>query len=92
LLDRLGSDSQFVERLKANPQEALGEFDLSPTEQVALTTNDEDGLRRLAGLDVSGYAILHYSVGACLGVLSPTLGQATCEIGCGGIIVVGPAG
>jgi hypothetical protein len=54
-LDRLASDTAFVEQLKANPEEALGEFDLSATERTALATNDEDGLRRLAGSDVSGF-------------------------------------
>jgi hypothetical protein len=56
LLDRLASDSQLVERVKANPEEALDEFGLSMTERVALATYDEDGLRRLAGQDVAGFA------------------------------------
>jgi len=54
LLDRLSGDVAFVERLKANPSEALAEFELSPIERTALATNDEDGLRRLAGQDVAG--------------------------------------
>jgi hypothetical protein len=54
-LDQLNSDEAFVERLKANPQEVLAEFDLSPTERTALGTNDEDGLRRLAGHDAAGF-------------------------------------
>jgi hypothetical protein len=56
LLERLHDDAAFVEHLKVNPEETLREFELSPTEQFALTSNDEDALRRLAGLDVSGYA------------------------------------
>ena len=56
-LDLLSNDQGFVERLKNNAQEALSEFDLSATERVALGTNDEDGLRRLAGLDVAGFQV-----------------------------------
>jgi hypothetical protein len=53
-LDQL-TDAAFVERLKANPAEALAGFELSPAERIALGTNDEDGLRRLAGQDVAGF-------------------------------------
>ncbi len=55
-LERLNSDTAFVERLKANPGEALEGYEFSPTEQVALATNDEDGLRRLTGMDTAGFA------------------------------------
>ena len=58
LLERLGSDAPFVERLKEDPEQALSEFDLGPTERAALVANDEDGLRRLAGLDASGFMLL----------------------------------
>jgi len=53
-LDPLNDDPAFLERLKARPTETLAEFDLSSTERTALATNDEDGLRRLAGQDVAG--------------------------------------
>jgi len=56
-LDRLANDQAFVEELKADPQEALGGFDLSATERVALGTNDEDGLRRLTSSDVAGFQV-----------------------------------
>jgi len=54
-MERLSSDPAFVERVKANAAEALAAFDLSPTERMALASNDEDALRRLGGSDVQGY-------------------------------------
>jgi hypothetical protein len=39
-MDRLAGDTACVEQLKANPEQALVEFDLSPTERIALATND----------------------------------------------------
>jgi len=49
LLSRIASDKDLANRLKAAPNEALGEFDLSTVELFALTCGDEDALRRLAG-------------------------------------------
>jgi len=65
-LVRLANDKAFVGQLKANPQEALRGFDLSATERVALGTNDEDGLRRLAGQDVAGFMAGSLSIDNCL--------------------------
>jgi hypothetical protein len=56
-LDRLASDSDLAERLKADPEATLAEYELSATERVALATNDEDGLRRLAGSDTAGFML-----------------------------------
>jgi len=61
LLEQLAHDAAFVERLKADPAAALGDFDLSPAERVALATNDEDGLRRLSGRDAAGYIAINQS-------------------------------
>jgi len=68
LLDRLSGDVAFVERLKANPSEALAEFELSPIERTALATNDEDGLRRLAGRDVAAFINPAASHGILMGL------------------------
>jgi hypothetical protein len=48
-IDRVNKDASFRERLTNDVPAALAEFELSPTEQVALATNDEDALRRLGG-------------------------------------------
>ena len=79
-LEQLSGDAAFVERVKANPAEALGEFDLSPAERVALTSNDEDGLRRLAGLDdVSGFlGVVNFTEILC----PPTSYRCTMADGC----------
>jgi hypothetical protein len=71
-LERLNGDAAFVERLKANPSEVLAGFELSPTERIALGTNDADGLRRLAGQDVTGFVNLGASRG--IGAGAPHLG------------------
>jgi hypothetical protein len=60
-LDRLATDAAYAARVKTNPDEALGEFELSPTERVALVSRDDDALRRLAGLDVSGFSGLQWT-------------------------------
>jgi len=65
-MDRLASDTAFIAQLKADPEQALAEFDLSATERVALATNDEDGLRRLAGQDVAGFLGVGQLTFACL--------------------------
>jgi hypothetical protein len=52
---RLDADAAFRDRVQQDAASAFTEFGLSPAEQAALTGNDEDALRRLTGLDVSGY-------------------------------------
>jgi hypothetical protein len=41
-----------------NPKGAFAEFKLSPAEQMAIASDDEDALRRLTGSDPEGYAAL----------------------------------
>jgi hypothetical protein len=48
-VEQLNTDAKFRERVSKDVVAGLAEFDLSPAEQVALTTNDEDALRRLGG-------------------------------------------
>jgi len=48
-IERLNKDAGFRERLMKDVAAGLAEFELSPAEQVALATNDEDALRRLGG-------------------------------------------
>jgi hypothetical protein len=55
LLERLNSDAEFRERVQNDWESIVEEFDLSPAELVALGTNDEDALRRLAGAEVAAY-------------------------------------
>jgi hypothetical protein len=54
-MDRLNSDTGFRDSVQQDPAGALAEFGLSPAERVALASNDEDALRRLAGYDLQGY-------------------------------------
>ena len=54
-MERLGSDEAFRERMANDWQDAIDELDLSPAELAALSTQDEDALRRLAGADVTGF-------------------------------------
>ena len=53
VLDRLQNDSEFQSRLRQDWEAALGELDLSHAELVALATQDEDSLRRLARVDLA---------------------------------------
>ena len=55
-LERLNDDAAFRESAQADPEGAFAEFGLSPAEQTALSSGDEDALRRLAGIDVGGFA------------------------------------
>ena len=57
VLDRLNEDEAFRTRMKDDWQDAIDELGLSPAELAALATQDEDALRRLAGADVSGFAL-----------------------------------
>jgi hypothetical protein len=56
-LDRINSDTAFREQAQRDPKTALEGFELSQIEQLALAAEDEDALRRLAGMDVSGHAL-----------------------------------
>lgn len=56
-LERLNGDAAFRETVQQDAAGAFAEFGLSPTEQTALASNDEDALRRLAGADVQGYLL-----------------------------------
>jgi hypothetical protein len=53
-LDRLHSDKQFRESLRDEKHwaSAVGELHLSPAELAAISMQDEDALRRLAGSEV----------------------------------------
>ncbi len=54
-LERLNEDAVFLDSAVANPEGAFAQFGLSQAERVAITSGDEDALRRLTGADVSGY-------------------------------------
>lgn len=54
-IDRLNTDVAFRESAVADPEGAFAAFGLSTTEQTAITSGDEDALRRLAGVDVTGF-------------------------------------
>lgn len=56
LLERANSDDAFREMLTNDPEAALEDFELSPTETVALAAGDEEALRRLAGLETAAFA------------------------------------
>lgn len=56
-LERLNGDASFRESVQKDAGGAFAEFGLSPAEQVALASNDEDALRRLAGAEVEGYLL-----------------------------------
>jgi hypothetical protein len=57
-LDRLNEDASYRESVQADPESAFAAFGLSRTERAALTSGDEDALRRLAGADTSGFAVI----------------------------------
>jgi hypothetical protein len=56
-LSRLNEDAAFRESAAADPEGAFAAMGLSSAEQAALTTGDEDTLRRMTGGDVSGYYV-----------------------------------
>ena|SRR6266702_3046649 len=60
VLERLNDDPKLGEKMKANWTEAVGDLDLSPAEVIALSTGDEDALRRLVGADVTGFSTNFY--------------------------------
>jgi hypothetical protein len=57
VLERIDEDEAFRTRMKDDWEDAIDELDLSPAELVALSTQDEDALRRLVGADVGGFAL-----------------------------------
>ncbi len=87
LLERLSSDAAFKERVQSDWAEASAEYDLSEAELVAFGTEDEDALRRLAGMEVAGFAAQGwFSIGCTYGcVPTDTPGSGK---GCG----TGPRG
>lgn len=71
-LDRVNADATFFEQVKRDLTTALNEFELSRVEQMAVTLGDEDALRRLAGMDVSGYMVnWTYSCAPSIGCTTP---------------------
>jgi hypothetical protein len=56
-MDKLLSDEMFRERVNHDANAVVDEFDLSPAERAALSSNDEDALRRLVGAEVSGFGM-----------------------------------
>lgn len=56
-LDRLNGDEAFRESAVENPESAFAAFGLSSSERAAITSGNEDALRRMTGADVSGYWI-----------------------------------
>jgi len=54
-MERVSTDDAFRSRMKDDWQDAIGELDLSASELAAISTQDEDALRRLAGVDVAGF-------------------------------------
>jgi hypothetical protein len=56
-LKQLNEDAFFRESVQTDPKGAVARFGLSPAEQVALSSGDEDALRRLTGSDVSGFML-----------------------------------
>jgi len=90
-LERLNNDEAFKQNLREDPASVLAEFELSPTEQMAIGTGDEDALRRLCGMDVAGYiqaSAVCSHIAACsmvcsLGCATTDRTQYTCEdVGC----------
>lgn len=67
-LERLNGDAAYRESVEADPEAAITALGLSPAEQAALTSGDEDALRRLAGMDVAGH----------LSFISQLLGRGIC--------------
>src|SRR5918997_1688185 len=54
-LARLNEDASYRESVQADPESAFAALGLNPAEKAALTSGDEDALRRLAGTDVDGF-------------------------------------
>ena len=67
-IDKINKDTAFRQRLTNDVAAGLAEFELSPAEQVALATNDEDALRRLAG----GHVVVSVTRDRAAGPLAPS--------------------
>lgn len=57
LMEQLQSDETFRQAMIDDPVVAVAEFDLSLTEIEALASNDEDALRRLAGVETAAFGM-----------------------------------
>jgi hypothetical protein len=55
VLERLNADPEFRDKVENDWENVIGELGLSPAEVMALSTGDEDALRRLASADVSAF-------------------------------------
>lgn len=83
-IQRLNEDETFRDGVQADPESAFAAWGLSPAEQAALSSGDEDMLRRLAGGDASGFM---YAVGissrvGCLQQLRPQPTANELQPGC----------
>jgi len=67
VLDKIEADEGLRERLSTDPAAAVSELDLSPSEMVAILTNDEDGLRRLVGAETGAFAYGGAAMGGTMG-------------------------
>jgi len=57
IIERANKDAAFKKKLEQDPLGAVKDLGLSPTEETAIATGDEDALRRLVGADVQGFWI-----------------------------------
>jgi len=87
ILERMASDEEFRQQAKDDFPEASADYDLSSTELVAFGTQDEDALRRLAGMEVAGFAQSFFGTIICTYGCVPT-DTAGSGKGCG----TGPRG
>jgi hypothetical protein len=58
IIERANKDQAFKKKLEEDPLAAVKDLGLSPAEETAIATGDEDALRRLVGADVQGFWIL----------------------------------
>jgi hypothetical protein len=89
-LERVNTDTEFREKLKENWEEVIAELDeLSPAELIAISTQDEDALRRLVNADVTAYSLNFYTTQLVCTLACPiTLDTPNSGRGCG----TGPRG
>lgn len=60
VLDRAMSDDSFLQTFRADPEEALDDYDLTEDEREALLAGDERAVKQLlASPGTSGYSIHH---------------------------------
>jgi hypothetical protein len=89
-LERVNTDEEFRDKLKENWEDVIGELDLlSPAELIAVSTQDEDALRRLVNADVTAYNLNFYTTNVICTLACPiTLDTPGSGRGCG----TGPRG